>query len=41
MPNIKHGIYQGIKTTVIEDKQQIISSARIIQYLPLYPLDLS
>jgi predicted Zn-dependent peptidase len=29
MPNIKHGIYQGIKTTVIEDKQQIMSSASL------------
>ena len=26
MSTIKHGIYQGIKTTVIEDKQQIMSS---------------
>lgn len=29
MSNIKHGIYQGIKTTVIEDKQQIMSSASL------------
>lgn len=29
MPSIKHGIYQGIKTTVIEDKQQIMSSASL------------
>jgi predicted Zn-dependent peptidase len=29
MPNIKHGIYQGIKTTVIQDKQQIMSSASL------------
>jgi predicted Zn-dependent peptidase len=29
MPNIKHGIYQGIKTTVIEDRQQIMSSASL------------
>ncbi len=29
MPNIKQGIYQGIKTTVIEDKQQIMSSASL------------
>jgi predicted Zn-dependent peptidase len=29
MPNIKHGIYQGIKTTIIEDKQQIMSSVSL------------
>lgn len=29
MPNIKHGVYQGIKTTVIEDQQQIMSSVSL------------
>ena len=29
MPTIKNGIYQGIKTTVIEDQQQIMSSASL------------
>ncbi len=29
MPTIKHGIYQGIKTTVIEDRQQIMSSVSL------------
>lgn len=29
MSTIKHGIYQGIRTTVIEDKQQIMSSASL------------
>lgn len=29
MPNIKHGIYQGIQTIVIEDKQQIMSSTSL------------